>query len=64
VSFSPDGAHLVAAHGDFKGLYVWDLLPNPAQVAGLGLDWDQPAYPPADPRPPTPLRVEVVTEQR
>jgi WD40 repeat protein len=62
--FSPDGAHLIASDGDFKGLYVWNLRRIREQLAGLGLDWEAPAYPPADPRPPAPLRVEVVTEQR
>jgi serine/threonine protein kinase/WD40 repeat protein len=62
VCFSPDGAHLIATHGDFKGLYVWDLRRIRAQLAGLDLDWEAPPYPLAAPRPGAPLRVEVVKE--
>jgi WD40 repeat protein len=62
VCFSPDGAHLVATDGDGKGLYVWDLRRIREQLAGLGLDWEAPAYPPAKPRSPAPLRIEVVTK--
>jgi hypothetical protein len=64
VFFSPDGTHLVATHSAFQGLSVWDLRRIREQLAGLGLDWDQPSYAPATPRPPTPLRVEVVKEER
>jgi serine/threonine protein kinase/WD40 repeat protein len=60
--FSPDGAYLLAVHGENRGLYVWDLRRIREQLAGMGLDWDQPPYPPANPRPPTPLRVEIVKE--
>jgi WD40 repeat protein len=60
--FSPDGAHLLTLHGENKGLYVWDLRRIREQLAVLGLDWDQPPYQPAAPRPPTPLRVKVVKE--
>jgi len=62
VFFSPDGTHLVATHKDFQGLSVWDLRRIRQHLAGLGLDWDQLPYPPANPRTPTPLRVEVVKE--
>jgi serine/threonine protein kinase/WD40 repeat protein len=61
VCFSPDGSHLVATHIELKGIYVWDLRQIREQLAGLGLDWEAPPYPPAAPRPP-PLRVEIVKE--
>jgi hypothetical protein len=61
MCFSPDGSHLVATHVEFKGIYVWDLRRIREQLAGLGLDWEAPPYPPAAPRPPT-LRVEIVKE--
>src|SRR5262249_17661890 len=63
VFFSPDGTPLVATHNDFQGLSVWDLRRIRQQLAGLGLDWDKSPYPPAAPRPPTPLRVEAVRGQ-
>jgi hypothetical protein len=56
VCFSPDGSRLIATHGDFKGLYVWDLRRIRKQLVVLDLDWTAPAYPPAAPRPPTSLR--------
>jgi serine/threonine protein kinase/WD40 repeat protein len=62
VSFSPDGTHLIASDGDFKGLYVWDLRRVREQLTRLDLDWEAPPYPPAAPRPPMPMRVEVVKE--
>jgi hypothetical protein len=60
--FNADGSHLAAENLDHQGIYVWDLRRIREQLAGLGLDWDLPPYPPADPVPSTPLRVEVMKE--
>jgi eukaryotic-like serine/threonine-protein kinase len=56
--FSPDGTKLAATGSESQLLYLWDLRVLRAGLKELGLDWDQPAYPPAGP-PPGPLEVEV-----
>jgi WD40 repeat protein len=45
LRFSPDGSQL-AATAD-QGNFVWDLRRAREQLAAMGLDWDQPPYPPA-----------------
>jgi eukaryotic-like serine/threonine-protein kinase len=56
--FTPDGTRLIGVGG--KGLRVWDLPLVRRQLAEMGLDWDAPAYPPADPENPTAApKVEV-----
>ncbi len=54
LSFSADGARLVAQGRENNFLYSWDLRALRAGLAELGLDWDRPPYPPA--RPAAPLR--------
>ena len=56
--FTPDGTRLVVAAQD--GLRLWDLRRVRAELAGLGLDWDQRPYPPASlEKAPEPLQVTV-----
>jgi hypothetical protein len=38
---------------------IWDLRTIREQLAGMGLDWDQPSYPARPPRPAAPLSVRV-----
>jgi hypothetical protein len=62
LRFSPDGAVLAVACANGE-VQLWDLRFIRSRLAARGLDWDLPAYPPAeagdDRRPP--LRVEVLT---
>jgi WD40 repeat protein len=46
--FTPDGSRLVVTT-EGQGIQVWDLRLIRQQLAGIGLDWDMPAYPPALP---------------
>jgi WD40 repeat protein len=60
LSFSPDGAYLVAG-SQSRRLHVWDLRLIRQRLAAMGLDWDLPPYAPAPQRATSrPLRVEVV----
>jgi len=45
LAFGPDGSRLVAACGT-RVVQMWDLRAIRERLAALGLDWDQPAYPP------------------
>jgi WD40 repeat protein len=51
LAFSPDGSRLVLRNSDRPALCVrvWDLRAIRKDLAGLGLDWQAPAYPEADP---------------
>jgi tetratricopeptide (TPR) repeat protein len=58
--FSPDGSRIVVSAGTPGAIKVWDLRTIREQLKQIGLDWDQPDFPP----PPLPagssnLRVEV-----
>ncbi len=48
--FSADGALLVAIGLESDTLMIWDLRALREELAGRGLDWDRPLYPPASPR--------------
>ena len=61
VAFSPDGSRLVVTTKDrpTPAVHVWDLRAIRKDLAGMGLDWDAPAYseddlanPSASPLPP------------
>jgi len=56
--FSPDGTRLAVATGNHT-IHVWDLRAIRRGLAEIGLDWDQPEYPPAEPQAATPLTVIV-----
>jgi WD40 repeat protein len=49
ATFSPDGSRLVVSTPDGPAVHVWDLRAIRRRLAGLGLDWDTPAYPDEDP---------------
>ncbi len=62
ATFSPDGSRLVVSTRDGPAVHVWDLRAIRLRLAGLGLDWNAPAYPEEDPAAPAapplpPLRV-------
>jgi tetratricopeptide (TPR) repeat protein len=46
--FSPDGARLVLV-ADNAPVHVWDLRALRRELAAMGLDWEAPAYPDAEP---------------
>src|SRR5262249_29723853 len=55
MTFTPAGRKLITASWRANhALHVWDLPLLRQQLAALGLDWKQDAYPPA-PRRPAPL---------
>ncbi len=61
-SFSPDGSRLVMTTPDGPSVHVWDLRAIRRRLAGMGLDWDAPAYSdhdPAAPSAPPIRRVEI-----
>jgi serine/threonine protein kinase/WD40 repeat protein/tetratricopeptide (TPR) repeat protein len=51
--FSPDGSRLVLTTKDGPGVRIWDLRAIRKYLAGLGLDWDAPAYSDDDPARPS-----------
>jgi WD40 repeat protein len=59
ATFSPDGSRLAVSTREGPAVHVWDLRAIRRRLADLGLDWDAPAYPEADPAapdaPPLPL---------
>jgi hypothetical protein len=57
--FTPDGTRLIGVGGS-NSIRVWDLRLIRQHLAEMGLDWDAPPYPPADPESRVaPLKVEV-----
>jgi tetratricopeptide (TPR) repeat protein len=59
LAFTPDGGRLIASSEGGKVVHVWDLRTIRAQLAALGLDWDIPAYAPAEPAARGPLHITV-----
>ncbi|MFO0849863.1 MAG: protein kinase [Gemmataceae bacterium] len=57
--FTPDGGTLYATNEDGKEVIAWDLRLLRAELAELGLDWDEPPLPPS-PHAVPPRRVEFV----
>jgi WD40 repeat protein len=49
TTFSPDGTLLLSVTNEGRCIHIWDLRAIRQQLVRLGLDWDGPAYPPADP---------------
>jgi WD40 repeat protein len=49
LQFSPDGRYLAAF--STGNVHLWDLRRLREELAGLGLDWDRPQYPPETARP-------------
>jgi serine/threonine protein kinase/WD40 repeat protein len=59
LTFSPDGSHLIATNDDSQSIHVWDLRLIRAELAEMGLDWDQPPFPPAKADDHRPLTVHI-----
>jgi serine/threonine protein kinase/WD40 repeat protein/tetratricopeptide (TPR) repeat protein len=64
AAFSPDGSRLVVTTSDGPAVHVWDLRAIRHKLAGIGLDWDAPAYPDEDPAssalpPLSPIQVDL-----
>jgi serine/threonine protein kinase/WD40 repeat protein len=49
-SFTPDGTRLIGSGVDTEALHIWDLRELRHGLAKLGLDWDEPPYPPLTPK--------------
>ncbi len=62
LHFSPDGTNLVTVGAESSALHIIDLRVIREQLVELGLDWDQPSYPPAKLANSAPLRVEVILD--
>jgi eukaryotic-like serine/threonine-protein kinase len=52
ITFSPDGSRLVMTSPDGPAVHVWDLRAIRRHLAGMGLDWNAPAYSDVDPASP------------
>ena len=52
ATFSPDGSRLVLTTHDGPAVHIWDLRAIRRHLSRMGLDWDAPAYPDADPASP------------
>jgi len=60
LAFSPSGTQLAVAT-EAHVIQLWDLRKLRQQLAELGLDWDQPPYPPAPTNAPAgPIKVRFV----
>ena len=66
ATFSPDGSRLIVTTNDGPAghVHVWDLRAIRRHLASMGLDWDAPPYPDADPAaaslpPLPPFRVDL-----
>jgi serine/threonine protein kinase/WD40 repeat protein len=62
--FTPDGTKLTAVGMETQELYVFDLRAIRAGLKEIGLDWDQPEFPPEDHEAdgihfPEPIQVQV-----
>lgn len=62
LTFSPDGAQLLASPEGRDDILVWDLRTIRQELSELNLDWDLPPYAPAPASTNSkPLRVEIDT---
>ncbi len=52
--FSPDGTRLIACTAQ-RTVVIWNLRRVRQQLQAMGLDWDQPPFPPENPSPGTAL---------
>jgi serine/threonine protein kinase/WD40 repeat protein len=59
LCFSPDGAQLIAPTQASQSVHVWDLRTIREQLVRMGLDWELPPYPSAEPDDGKSLRVEI-----
>jgi WD40 repeat protein len=62
ITFSPDGAQLIATSNEARAVHVWDLRQTRRELTALGLDWQAPTYPPA--RSATPLRLVIIAAEQ
>jgi len=61
LCFSPDGSRLAVAT-EAGTVELWDLRHIRRELAEMGLDWDQPPYPPAIPAEDTRLLTVIVDD--
>jgi WD40 repeat protein len=62
LAFTPDGTRLIAASNDDQAIHVWDLRALRGRLTDLGLDWDAPPYPQAEPSGSVSNRLQVTVE--
>jgi Flp pilus assembly protein TadD len=60
LCFTPDGAELIVKGEDTQAIHIWDLRLIRAQLAKLGLDWNDPTLPAESKKPAVPPTVEFV----
>jgi WD40 repeat protein len=63
ATFTPDGSRLVVTSNDGPAVHIWNLRGIRKRLDEMGLDWDAPPYPQADPAglsasPLPPLQIE------
>jgi serine/threonine protein kinase/WD40 repeat protein len=59
ITFSPDGTKLITTNDDDPSIHVWDLRLLRTELSEMGLDWDQPPFPPAKQIDRTPLAIHI-----
>jgi hypothetical protein len=59
LSFTPEGNQLVVTAVQARAVHIWDLRLIRQRLVQMGLDWDAPAYPPADPESEAKERLTV-----
>jgi tetratricopeptide (TPR) repeat protein len=59
IGFSPDGTQLVTINADRQLIHVWNLRLVREELAALGLDWNQPPYPPAQNQDSRPVQIAM-----
>jgi WD40 repeat protein len=59
LTFSPDGATLIATTGTSRSIHVWDLHLIRSQLQDMGLDWELPPLAQPSPTPPRPIQLRI-----
>lgn len=62
MCFSEDGSQLALACYNHQTIQLWDLRAIRARLRDLKLDWDLPAYPPAEDAAQKPLQIKIVAK--
>jgi hypothetical protein len=63
LHFTPDGTKLISLGFESSALHIFDLRAIQEQLVKLGLDWEQPPYPPVMPVNSAPLGIQVVLDE-
>jgi serine/threonine protein kinase/WD40 repeat protein len=62
LGFTPDGTQLVVGAPYARAVHIWDLRLIRQRLKTMGLDWNWPAFPPADPasKGSRPVKIAVI----